>query len=291
MTKSRKLGVHTSIAGGIHLSVKRAYELGCNTMQIFSHNPRGWIKKWPDEEEVKRFKDLSKKYKIEPLFIHASYLINLSSPDRTVRRQSIELLSYELKIAEMLSARYIILHPGRTVGQDLNVAIKKASDAISRASEEAESYSRILLENTAGRKGDISSSMPLISEIITKTAGNCIGGICLDTCHVFSAGYDIRNTEGIERLRVEIDLYLSPLKVRLIHLNDSKRDAGSRIDRHEHIGEGYIGKEGFKNLLSDEYFRDIPIILETPKLSDNDDRKNLERVRTIIQEIDGSPRL
>ncbi len=274
--------MHTSIANGIHLSLKRAKALCCSTVQIFSHNPRIWATKKISNEEIERFRELKTVLDVRPVFIHSSYLINLASPDRETRKKSIELLSHEIRTAHLLRADYIVLHPGKAVGRDIKEAIVRASEALSQAYENTGGGVGILLENTAGQKGDISSTLPLISEIIEKTPPGCVRGLCLDTCHAYAAGYDITKMEGLERLKSEIIKYISPLKVKLIHLNDSKKGFASGVDRHEHIGEGSIGLPGLERFLSFPFFNTVPLILETPKKSDDDDRKNLEKVRRLL---------
>lgn len=284
----RRLGVHTSIAGGIHLSLQRAHDLGCTTLQIFSHNPRGWSKKSLDPDEAELFRAHSVSLDLYPPFIHSSYLINLASPDRNIREKSIDLLAYELNLAHELNVPYLVLHPGKTVGQSREDAVRLASEALSEAySMAGEKNVAILLENTAGQKGDISATIPDISEIIELSTAGSIGGICLDSCHAYAAGYDIASEEGIEKLSSEIERYIAPLEIRLIHLNDSKKGLSSGIDRHEEIGKGEIGLKGLEQFLSYPLIRDVPIVLETPKKSDDDDRKNLAEVRKILGRIEG----
>jgi deoxyribonuclease-4 len=282
----RRLGAHISIAGGVSTSFERAKELGCSSMQIFSHNPRGWGSSKISRDEAEQFRQSHKTSEIEPVFIHSSYLINLSSPDNKTRERSIELLSYELRTADTLGLDYVVLHPGKAAGQDKKIAIKKASESLAYTAKLGKYKSGILLENTAGQRGDISSSIQDMAEIVKGAPEGLIKGICLDTCHAFAAGYDIVNAEGLSKLRNEIVRYLSPLKIKLIHLNDSKKWLSSGVDRHEHIGEGFIGIEGFKKILSFPFFQDTPLILETPKLSDEDDRKNLQKVRKILEEVE-----
>lgn len=279
----RRIGVHTSIAGGIHLSLKRAKELGCTTMQIFIHNPRGWKTRRINGREIEEFRRLSKEFDITPIFIHSSYLINLASPSRDIRKKSIRLLSYEMRIAGLLGIEYIVLHPGKSVGQDIMVSIRRVSEGLSRAYEMAGGSAGVLLENTAGQRGDISSSISLLGEIIGHVSHDVVKGICLDSCHAYQAGYDITTDRGLERLGDEIKNYLFPLEVRLIHLNDSKKGFNFRIDRHQHIGKGEIGIKGFKKFLS--IFRGIPLILETPVQHKGDDHRNLQRVRKILNDI------
>jgi len=281
----KRLGLHTSIAGGVHLSLKRARELGCSTMQIFSHNPRGWSRKPVDDADAAEFRRLSEEYDIRPVFIHSSYLINLASPDNEIRKKSVNLLVYELRMADILGIEYVVLHPGKAVGQGVREAMEKASDSLTEVGEKAGSHSGLLLENTAGQRGDISSSIPMISDIIDGSPDGLVRGICLDTCHAYAAGYDIREESELDRLRDEIMRYLSPLKVELIHLNDSKKGISSGVDRHEHIGKGEIGRAGIKNFLSYSFFRDVPLVLETPRISDGDDIRNLKMVKRILKEI------
>lgn len=281
--RTRRLGVHTSIAGGIHRSVERAAALKCNTLQIFSHNPRTWLSREVSPEEASRFRELAAHHDMRPIFIHASYLINLSSPDEETRKKSVDLLAYELRTARTLGADHVVLHPGKAVGRELKEALRKAAEALSQAYAEAEVQAvGVLLENTAGQRGDISSTIPLLAEIIDNTPPGCVKGLCLDTCHAYASGYDITAPEGLERLNDEIARYISPLKVELVHLNDSKRGPASGIDRHEHIGRGRIGIEGLWRFLSSPFFPEAPLILETPKESEEDDGKNLDRVRELL---------
>ncbi len=280
----RRIGVHTSIAGGIPLSLKRARALGCTTMQIFVHNPRGWRTRRIEEREIGEFRKLAKAFDIRPIFIHSSYLINLASPSRDIRKKSIELLSYEMRMADLLGVDYLVLHPGKSAGQEMKIAIRHASEGLSMAYKMAEANTGLLLENTAGQRGDISSTIHLMAEIIDGTPERLVSGVCLDSCHAYQAGYDITTDEGLDGLKNEIRNYLFPLNVRLIHLNDSKRGFNLGIDRHQHIGRGKIGVNGFKKFLS--CFRGIPLILETPIEHKGDDRRNLQRVRRILKEIE-----
>lgn len=283
----RRLGVHTSIAGGIHLSLQRAHDLGCTTLQIFSHNPRGWSKKSLDPNEVELFRSHSISLDLTPLYIHSSYLINLASPDDRIRTKSIDLLAYELNLASELNVPYLVLHPGKTVGQSRKDAVRIASKSLSEAYKIAgEKNVSILVENTAGQKGDISATIPDISEIIELSTAGSIGGICLDSCHAYAAGYDITTEEGLEVLNSEIARYIAPLEIKLIHLNDSKKGLSSGVDRHEEIGKGEIGLKGLEQFLSYPLISDIPIVLETPKKSDDDDKKNLAQVRKILGRIE-----
>jgi len=286
----RRLGVHTSIAGGVHLSLERAHVLGCTTVQIFSHNPRGWAVKQILEEEAGKFQFLRKKYNISPVYIHTSYLINMASWDRRLRKQSIDLLVIEMDRADILGADFVILHTGSASGRDSVLSRKRAIDALYEVSQRGKWRARLLIENTAGERGDIASDIVNLSEILNGVKDTFIGvkdtfisGICIDTCHAFAAGYHIGEHKGIQRFSRDIKKYIGLGKVKLIHLNDSKGDMGTGIDRHEHIGLGKIGKEGLKRFIQYSSFKDIPLILETPKKRESDDVRNLKIVRRMIK--------
>jgi deoxyribonuclease-4 len=281
-SRSIRLGVHTSIAGGISKSVERAAALKCTTMQIFSHNPRQWQKSRIPEREVERFRTLRKRCEIRPIFIHVSYLINLAALSKTILNRSIDLLSYELATADTLGVEYVILHTGSAAGENQQSARNRAAESILRAVGSGRYAARLVLENTAGERGDITSSVTALAEIIDRCGNDRIGGICIDTCHAFSSGYDISVPEGTNKLVSEIDEYIGLDRLKLIHLNDSKRPLGSGVDRHEHIGAGHIRLTGFQTFLSDRRIRNVPMVLETPKESDDDDKKNLRKVYRLL---------
>ncbi len=283
-TSGLRIGVHTSIAGGTPKSIERAVSLNCTTMQIFSHNPRRWRKSPITREEARRFSILRKKYDINPVFIHASYLINLASPSGKIVHKSIELLSYELINADALGVEYVILHTGSASGEDEKIARGRAVNAILKAVNPKQYRASLLLENTSGKRGDITSSIRTLAEIIDRCHCEGIGGICIDTCHAFSSGYDLTSHGGLEKLISEINDYVGLDKLKLIHLNDSKKPLGSGVDRHEHIGKGFIGVKGFKKILSDKRISSVPLILETPKKTEADDKRNLQKVFEILSQ-------
>ncbi len=286
----RPLGVHTSIANGVHLSIERAHKLGCTALQIFSHSPRTWVRGPIDSREAGEFRRLRRRYGYEHIFIHSSYLINLCSPDRTTRERSIEMLLYELKVADKLGVQYVVLHPGRASGQSATEAMEKLRRSLRIIEQRWDGGAGILLENTAGQRGDISSRIAQLAEIADSVTGGLIRGLCLDSAHAFQAGYNIATPQGLESLEEEMKRYMPGYRIRLIHLNDSKAGFNSGLDRHEHIGRGGIGIEGFRVFLSYPLFRDIPLILETPKKSEDDDRRNLLTVRRILETVEQSMR-
>jgi len=279
----RRLGVHTSIAGGLHLSLERAHALGCTALQIFSHNPRGWAVKAIPEEDVFRFRTLRAEFDISPLVIHTSYLINLASRDVILLKKSLDMLVTEMDRADTIGADYVILHTGSASGDDARTARQRAIAALNSIAEKKQWNAGLLIENTAGERGDISSAMSDLSEILAGVRGTLIAGVCIDTCHAFAAGYALNGERGMQRMADEIERFVGAGKLKLIHLNDSKGASGSRIDRHEHIGFGRIGAKGLQRFIHCGPFRDAPLILETPKKQESDDPANLAKVRRMMR--------
>ena len=280
---NRRVGVHVSIAGGIDKGLERAKGLGCSTVQMFSHNPRGWGFGGRNEEEIARFRTLRKAFDISPVFIHTSYLINLASASEVLLRKSVSMIIGELHIADQLQAEYVVIHTGSASGEDPANARKRAIGALREISAKGNWNAGLLLENTAGERGDITSRVHELSEIMGKVPEGLIAGICLDSCHAFSAGYDIAAEEGLDRLAEEIRRYCGEDMLKLIHCNDSKKPLGSGVDRHEHIGRGVIGRNGLRKFLNHPFFSPTPLVLETPKVSDEDDRRNLRIVNGLIK--------
>ena len=278
----RRLGVHTSIAGGIHLSLERARELGCSTMQLFSHNPRQWLTSEIPQDSIEKFRQLRNDYDINPVFIHSSYLINLAALDKSLLEKSGSLLARELDLADALGADYVVLHTGSASQDKEDNARRRAVQALERVSKEKKWKAKLLLENTAGEKGDISSRIRDLADIMDGVNKGLVGGLCIDTCHAFAAGYNLSDNDGLAEFVEEVKTYAGIDAVKVIHLNDSKKDCNSKVDRHEHIGEGRIGKEGLKRFLNHPALKSIPLILETPKKSDQDDARNLRAVRDLF---------
>jgi deoxyribonuclease IV len=278
----RRIGVHTSIAGGLQLSLERAHDLGCTTMQIFSHNPRGWAVKIISQEEVSRFQSLRQRLDISPVYIHTSYLINMASRDKVLRKKSLDMLITELERADAIGAEYVILHTGSASGDDAKIARRRAIEAFNEIAEIRNWKAGLLIENTAGERGDISSSITDMAEIVNGVEKPLISGICIDTCHAFAAGYEISDSASVERIANDIQHSIGIDKVKLIHLNDSKGNRESHIDRHEHIGLGAIGTKGLAAFINHLPFLQIPLILETPKKNESDDPVNMAKVRKML---------
>jgi len=281
-----KIGCHISIAGGVDNSVARAGKLGCNTMQIFSKNASTWREKILKKDEVESFKELLKNSNINPVFIHASYLINLASPSDDLYFKSINAFLEEMKRADLLLTEpYLITHPGAHTGAGEEYGIQRiirALNIILDKSADLGLKTMILLEDTAGSGTHLGYTFYQLKRMMEGAKDRKRIGICFDTCHAFAAGYDLSHQEGIEQTLEEIDKYLGLEQLKAIHLNDSKFPLGSRKDRHMHIGKGYIGLEAFKMLVNHQYLKDLPFILETPKYDEKDDLNNINLVKTLV---------
>lgn len=278
-----RLGFHVSISGGFALSVQRAYELGCTCMQIFSRNPRGWTVKPIDRDDVAEFRKLRAQWDIGPVFVHTNYLINLASPRPDLFEKSIEQFVIDLERTEKLGAEYLVTHLGSASGREPAWMIERVAQALNLSMQLHSHKAMILLENTAGEKGDVGYELQQVREVIDRLRDSSRIGVCYDTCHGFAAGYDIRTKKGVAALAAEIDATVGLERLKGIHLNDCLREFGSRVDRHWHIGEGKIGDEGIRHFLMHRAFRDIPKIMETPKQSDEDDPRNLRKVRSLLK--------
>jgi len=244
-----RVGVHTSIAGGLENAPHRAKKIGCNTFQMFSANPRGWRGQEPTPEECERFRETRAAYGLWPLVIHDNYLINLASADTFLREKSIAAFRRELERAVAL-------------GVMLNGL-------------------RILIENTAGQGSAIGRTFDEVAEIVAGTAKDLPMGACIDTAHCFEAGYAVHTQAGLAEVVKSLDSTLGLKNVRVIHANDSKTPFGSHADRHEHIGKGQIGKEGFRRIVCHPKLRAIPFICETPFDKPGDDRRNVRMMRKL----------
>ena len=277
-----KLGFHVSISGGFSLSVQRAHELGCTCMQIFCRNPRGWTVKPLDSNDVAEFKKLREQWDIGPVFVHTNYLINLASPKPELYEKSIEQFVIDLERTEALGAEYLVTHLGSASGQEPLWMIERVAQALNMAMKLHRPNAMILLENTAGEKGDIGYELQQIQEVIARLVDASQIGLCYDTCHGFAAGYDFRSAQSVDDLADVIDGTVGLARLRGMHVNDCLRDFNSRVDRHWHIGEGKIGLEGFGLLLNHPAFKDVPKIMETPKETEEDDPRNMKTVKALM---------
>lgn len=278
-----RFGFHVSISGGFSLAAQRAHELGCTTMQIFSRNPRGWTVKPLDKDDIAEFKRLREQYGIGPVFIHTNYLINLASSKPDLYERSIEQFVIDLERTEHLGAEYLVTHLGSASGQEPEWMIDRVANALNLAMKLHAPQATILLENTAGEKGDVGYTFEQVHDVIARLDNTDRIGICYDTCHGFAAGYDIRTKQGVDAVAKKIAETVGLERLKGMHLNDCLRDFGSRVDRHWHIGDGKIGEDGFRAIVNHKAFRDVPMIMETPKETEADDPRNMKKVRALVK--------
>jgi len=272
-----------SIAGGVDKAIDRGQEVGCETIQIFTRTPRRWKAREFEEEEVEGFKRKREKVGINPVFAHDTYLINLGSPDEELWRRSIAVFEDELARCDALGLPFLVVHPGSHVGQGEEAGLARIAAALSLVVARKPGYrAQILLEITAGQGDTLGYTFQQLAQLIKLTEGSERLGICFDTCHAFVAGYEIRTPGGYDTTFEELNELIGLERLRVFHLNDSKGDLGSRLDRHEHIGKGYLGLEPFHMLLNDERFRGLPMVLETPKGPKmEEDIENLRVLRSL----------
>ncbi len=284
-----RIGAHMSISGGVHRALERAKTLGCETIQIFTKSPGNWRLPPLSDPDLERWRFLGSKSGLRPVVAHDCYLVNLASPDDALRRRSLETLEGEVRRALTLGIRLFVIHPGAHRGAGQKKALKLISGALARILDRCPAPDfRILLETTAGQGTAVGYRFEHLAHILEQCPERDRLGVCLDTCHVFAAGYDIRTREGYESVMEEFDRLVGLEKLLVIHANDSKRELGSRVDRHEHIGRGRIGKDPFGFLLSDERLRNLPFIIETPKGAGlRRDRRNLGTLFGMRTEYDG----
>jgi len=282
-----RLGFHCSVGKGLENTVKEALCLGCEAIQIFSRSPRAWGKKEFNPGDVEKFHRLLKKHNIHPLVVHMLYLANLASSDETLYAKSVAVLTDELKRCKILKAQYLVIHPGRYSTGTFNQGIENIIDGINRAFADVKNDTVLLLENLAGGKTDIGWRFEEIKFIIDNIRDKKRIGVCLDTCHLYAAGYDI-SKNGFGKTVAEFDRIVGLKYLKMLHLNDSKEELGSKIDRHTHIGEGRIGIAGFRAVINHPKIKNLPGILETPRekpRSTRDylaqDKKNITTLRNL----------
>ena len=277
-----RVGVHTSIAGGLENAAHHAKKIGCDTFQIFSANPRGWRAHAPTREECERFRETRAAYRLAPLVIHDNYLINLASANAFIRGRSIAAFRQELERAVALGADYLVTHPGSAKDSTATAGIKACIDSLRQAANGLKLDGlRILIENTAGQGSAIGRTFEELAEIVVDAEKDLPMGVCLDTAHSFEAGYAVHTQAGLAQTVRSLESTVGLRNVRVIHASDSKTAFGSHADRHEHIGKGQIGKEGFRRIVCHPKLRAIPFICETPIDKPGDDRRNLRMMRTL----------
>jgi len=282
---SRRIGIHTSTAGGVHNAAERAYRIGCNTLQIFSSSPRQWAPyelSYPLCEEMLR---LRQRYDLKPLAIHTNYLVNLASTNPLFLKKSIEAFRGEIERALAVCADYLVLHPGSFRGAEREAGLLQTAAAIAAATQGldlAKGGLTILIENTAGAEFSLGGSFEQVAEVIERLRGMVPIAACIDTCHTHVAGYDMVSEEGIYETLRKLDETIGLSQVKVVHCNDAKAARGSKLDRHEHIGKGMIGRQAFRILLNDLRLAHAAFIAETPIDKPGDDRRNVEALKKLV---------
>lgn len=281
-------GSHLSIAGGMHNALLKAEQLGCTTVQVFTKNQKQWKCSPLGDADICDWKGHCKRLSFKHTVSHDSYLINLASPDELMWRKSVELFIEEVSRCASLGIPYLVTHPGAHMGQGEEAGITRIVAALNVVMDTmgpAAKSVTVCLEATAGQGSSIGHRLEHLAEIISRVKTPKRFGVCLDTAHLFAAGYDFRGRK-YARFRKELDKTVGLSRVKVLHVNDSKKDLGSRVDRHEHIGRGLIGIDGFKPWVRDEAFADVPKILETEKGVDEQGRDwdaiNLEVLRSLL---------
>ncbi len=275
-----------SIAGGVHRALLRGQEMGCDTIQIFTKNNNQWRAKPLTKQEISAYHENREKRRIWPVIAHDGYLINVACPKKDLYRKSLEALRIEVSRAAALEIPYLIIHPGAHLGEGEAEGIKRVVEALGTIIESTTGHPVLIcLETTAGQGSSLGYRFEHLGGIRAGVKQKDRVGICVDTCHIFAAGYDIRGRKAYEQTMRQFDEVIGLEHIKCIHLNDSQRELGSRVDRHAHIGQGHIGLEGFRFLVNDPRLRHIPMILETPKGDDPaaTDRRNLAVLRSLVR--------
>ena len=289
-----RLGAHLSIAGGLPRAVDRAEASGCAALQIFTKSAGQWRAREIPPEEIALFRRRVRQTGIRPVVAHNSYLINLAAADPALRARSIEALCEELDRADALGLDGLVMHPGSYTSGTEAAGLRLIAEGLARMFDaRPDARTRILLEHTAGQGTNLGHRFEHLAEIIERLNGSRRVGVCLDTCHLIAAGYDIRSASGYEETFRQFGRSVGFGRLKVFHFNDSKKPCGSRVDRHEHIGKGCLGLEPFRRILNDPRFAKLPMLLETPKVdtpqtrkaSDVDplDRMNLDVLRSLLQ--------
>ncbi len=292
-----RFGAHMSVAGGLHLAFEHAQKAGCDCLQVFVKNQRQWKAAPLSDEVLAAWHDVAHTSDIRPVVAHATYLINLASPDKSLWAKSIDAFVVELRRCGMLGISGLVLHPGSHLGAGEAAGCARISKAIDRiADQTADLDTEIWLELTAGQGTCLGCRFEHIGDIIAATRGAARIGVCFDTCHALAAGYRFDTAESYAETFSAFDRHVGLDRLRCFHMNDSKRELGSRVDRHTHIGKGYVGRAAFRLIVNDARFRQTPMILETPKGTDPRgrvyDRINLAALRRLVnQTASAAPRV
>jgi len=281
---TKRIGVHLGTAGGASNAVERAREIGANTFQIFSSSPRMWRAPKVDPKQAERMREQRAKLDVGPLVIHTSYLVNVCSQNDDTRQKSIDAFRGEIERALEYGAEYLVLHPGSWKGLTRDEGLKLAAESIQRAIDglpwQGTPFS-ILIENTAGAEFSLGGSFEQVAELVARLRAHAPVGVCLDTCHTHVAGYDLVTEAGYAETMRLVEQTVGFDAVRVWHCNDAKAERGSKLDRHEHIGQGTMGNEAFRRLLHDARFAHSAFIAETPVDEPGDEERNVRVLKSL----------
>lgn len=280
--KKLLLGAHMSIEGGFHNALERGESIGCTAIQIFTKSNRQWNAQPITQDVAILFKETLKKTNITYVMAHASYLINLASDKKETREKSINALTKELERCSILGIPHLVLHPGSHIKQGVEEGLAHVINGINKAFEQSKNKTMILLETMAGQGSALGSTFEELAYIKEGISQKDRIGICVDTCHIFVAGYNLAPAKEYKALWKKFDEIIGIKHLKAFHINDSKKEYNSHVDRHEDIGKGCIGKEGFSLIMNDPAFFEIPKILETPKESLDQDKNNMETLYNLI---------
>jgi deoxyribonuclease-4 len=284
---AKRIGVHLGTAGGASNGVECARKIGANTLQIFSSSPRMWRAPKVDPKQAERMRELRARLDVGPLVIHTSYLVNVCSQSSEIREKSVAGFCGEIERALAWGAEYLVLHPGSWKGLTRDEGLKLAADSIERAIDgqpwQGTGF-HILIENTAGAEFSLGGSFEQVAELVERLKSHAPVAVCLDTCHTHVAGYDMVSAEGYEATMKQAGATVGFDAVRVWHCNDAKAERGSKLDRHEHIGEGTMGLEPFRRLLNDARFAHCAFIAETPVDEEGDEERNVRALKRMVKQ-------
>ncbi len=278
-------GAHESIAGGVHKAIERGKQATCDTIQMFNKSNNQWRAAELKPDDIDKFFELIEETGVTVATSHTSYLINIASPDSALNEKSHQSLKEEMERCEVLKIPNLVMHPGSHVGSGEETGMNKITDNINRLFDElTDNNVTLLLEATAGQGSNLGYTFEQLAYMIDRVENKDKIGVCLDTCHIFTAGYELVDPNGYKKTTKSFNEIIGLDRLRIIHINDSKKELGSRRDRHEHIGKGFIGLDGFRNIVNDRRLKKIPMILETPKGEDlAEDIENLRILRGLVK--------
>jgi deoxyribonuclease IV len=283
---AKRIGVHLGTSGGASNAVERAREIGANTFQFFTSSPRMWRAPKVDPKQAERMKQLRASLDVTPLVIHTSYLVNVCSQSDDIRKKSTDAFRGEIERALEWGADYLVLHPGSWKGMTREEGLRLAADSIRQAIDNIlwqRTGFHILIENTAGAECSLGGNFEQVAELVERLKASAPVGVCLDTCHCHVCGYDLVSDEGYAATMGQVAGTIGFEQVRVWHCNDAKAARGSKLDRHEHIGQGTIGIEAFRRLLNDERFAHCAFIAETPVDEPGDEERNVRVLRSLVR--------